>query len=324
MKKNIYLLIPLMVLSFILPQTVFGIGQMTKPIVLQDVLWGQEVTAILKFHNSEDKEITFQLRADGEISDWASFYKIEDENFENPITDIQIPSESFLKAIVKFKVPEETPNGEYIGEVAIMTTPSGEEDIDNVGASVFQRVAREVRITVTDEEIIQFDTAIIPLRYDVKSGEPLKIKVIYDNQSNVSIKPSIQLKITQISTGKVVQSTIIYPYPENENPVRSFERKVFENLIEWSTAGQENGRYRAEIKVLLNSQVIEEDDFKFTVGLYDWDKLLASIAAIGGGSLTLAWFIIGGILAIIAGILTVFHKRPKFFKIGMQRIRSIF
>ena len=314
MRKITNLVLIIFVLSFVLPLSASAIGQMTKPIVLQDVLRGQEVTAVLNFHNSEDKEITFQLRADGEISDWAIFYKIEDENLENPITEIQVPAESYIKATVKFAIHEETPNGEYTGEVAIMTMPSGEEEIDKMSASVFQRVAREVRITVTDEEIIQFDTAIIPFRYDVKKGEPLKIKVIYDNQGNVLIEPDIQLKVIQISTGNVVQSTVIYPYPENANPVRPFERKVFENLIEWNTAGQENGKYRAEIKVLLNSQVIEEEDFKFTVGLYDWDKLLASIAAIGGGSLMLAWLIIGGILAALAGILIVANKRKIFLK----------
>ncbi|MCK4355398.1 hypothetical protein KAW43_03605 [Candidatus Parcubacteria bacterium] len=323
MRKINNLILIIFVLSFALPLSALAIGQVTKPIIIENILRDSQVTKILDLFNSENEEIFYGLKTEGEIADWVSFYKIDDINLENSITEIQVPAESYVKAIVKFTVPSDAPNGEYSGKVYIFTTPTKNKDTGEMSITVGQRIGREVSIIVTDEEILDFNTFIIPLKYGVGKNEPLKIKVIYNNQGNVSIKPDIQLKITQINTGKVVQSTVIYPYPENENPVRPFERKVFENLIEWPTDGKDNGRYLAELKVLLNNEVIKETDFRFQVG-FDWSKLFASIAIIGGGNLTLAWFIIGGILAIIAGILTVFYKKPKFLKIGIKKIKTIF
>ncbi|MCK4454103.1 hypothetical protein KAU51_02030 [Candidatus Parcubacteria bacterium] len=319
MKKIIYLIIILLILSFVLPQITLGIGQLTKPIIIKDVLRGQEVTAILKLFNSGDKEVTYQFKANGDIKEWASFYEIEDKNLENAITEIQIPAESSINAVAKFTVPEDTPNGDYSGEVAIVSIPVKDKETGKIMATVFQRVGRKVSITVTDEEIIKFDATIIPLKYGIGKNEPLRIKVIYDNQGNVAIRPDIQLKI--LKSNETIFNAI-FPYPEDEKAVRPFERKVFENLIEWPTAGQENGRYRAEVKVLLNGEMIEEDDFRFIVG-FDWSKFLASIAVIGGGNIVLAWFIIGGVLAMLAGILAAFYKKPQFFKAGIQRIKSI-
>ncbi len=319
--KTIVILTALIILGFILPQTSFAIGQMTKPIVLKDVLRGQTVESTLILYNSEEKEVVYQLIAEGGIKNWTAFYLPTD--LENPISEIKILAKSNIKAVAKFTVPKDTPNGEYTGEVAIVTLPEKKQN-EGISASVGLKVGREVLITVTDKEIIKFETTIIPLKYGVGKGELFKIKVIYDNQGNVTIKPDLHLKIIQIRTGNVVHNAI-YPYPEGEELVRPLERKIFENLIEWQTAGQENGKYRAEIKVLLDGKTYKEESFRFTIGV-DIEKLLAAVAFLGGGNLTLGWFIIGAIFLIIAGILTAIYKNPNIlniFKIGIEKIKSL-
>ncbi len=300
-------------LIFVLPQAVFAIGQMTKPIVLENVLRGQTVQETLILYGGE-REMTYGLMAEGEIKNWARFYLPDD--LENPITEIKIPANVHLNAIVQFQVPKDTPNGKYTGSVVIFSQPEKEEK-EGIMASVGLMVEREVSITVTDQEILKFETAIIPLKYGLGRGEPLKIKAIYDNQGNVAIKPDLQLKITQIRTGNVIHNAI-YPYPENENPIRPFERREFPNLIEWPTAGQENGKYKADIKVLLNGKVMEEESFIFDI-VVDilallFSAVLPAVSKLGGGSLIFGWFVLGGILLAIAGILTLIYKKPNLFK----------
>ncbi len=318
MKKIICSTIILLTLGFLLPQLAFGIGQMTKPIVFKDVLRGQEVQETLTLFNSEEKEVIYGLAAEGDIRNWITFYSVD--NLENPIKEIKILAQSQINVLAKFKVSNDTPNGTYTGEVIIFTNPEPKEKEEGMSVSVGLSIGRDVSITVTDKEIIKFETTIIPLKYGVGRGEPLKIKVIYDNQGNVSIKPDIQLKITQVSTGKIVQN-VIYPYPEGENAIKPFERKEFSNLIEWPTAGQENGKYKAEIKVLLNGKTYEEESFRFDIGVDIMALLLANIALLGGGNLMFGWFVIGGILIIIAGILIFFNKRPELLKVGVERIK---
>lgn len=177
-------------------------------------------------------------------------------------------------------------------------------------SNVSQRVDREVSITVSDKEIIALNVSVIPASYDLATGKPLKIRLIYDNQGNVAIKPDVQLKISR--DGQPIYNAI-FPYPENEEAVRPQQIKELPAPIEWSTAGQPSGKYQAEIKVLVNGQMIKENSFRFSVGIVELSAggLLVAVAAIGRGNLTLGWFIIGGILIIIAGILIIFNKKIK-------------
>lgn len=318
MRKINLLVSLLLTLSFILPQTAFGIGQMTKPIILENVLRGQVIEETLTLYGSEEKEVNFGLSAEGGIKDWATFYLPDD--LENPITKIQIPAKSHIDVIVRFRVPEDTPNGAYTGTVAIFSQPE-ENKGEGISTSVGLRVDREVSITVTDQEIIKLDTAIIPLKYKVEKGEPLQIKIIHDNQGNVSVEPDIQLKITK--EGKKVFNAI-FPYPEDENPVKPLERKTLSSLIEWQTTGQENGEYKAEIKVLLNGEEKQKEDFRFTAvgdgivagtersaGKSNVDKFLDALSAIGRGNPTVGWLVIGGIFLIIAEILITINRRKR-------------
>lgn len=287
---------------------------MTKPIIIKNVLRGQEITATLYLFNSEDKEIAYQLKAEGEIAGWATFYKIDDAKLADPISEIQIPAESRLDATVKFKIPEDAPNGDYAGEVAVFTEPEKNQEQNEMTVGVFQKVGREVLITVTDKENVEVETTIIPFKYGIGKDEPLKIKVIYDNLGNVSVKPNVQLKISK--NGNTVFNAI-FPYPENEEAVKPKTRKTIP-LIEWQTAGQEEGKYQAEVKILLGGEVIKEDKFRFAVG-FDIGMLLAALSSIGGGSLLPVWFVIGGLLLLAAVVLSFIGKKQKFLKIETEK-----
>ena len=175
---------------------------------------------------------------------------------------------------------------------------------------MLQRVGRKVSITVTDKEVVKLDTTIIPLNYGINKGESLKTKIIHTNRGNVSVKPDIQLKITK--SGETVFNAI-FPYPEDENPVRPLERKVMSSLIEWPTAGQESGQYKAEVKVLLDGEVMKESDFRFNVG-FTVNRALSYISRLGGGNLVLGWFIIGGFFIVLSILLTFANKKKGIWK----------
>lgn len=319
MKKIICLTMVAFSLVFGLSQAVFGIGQMTKPIEIRDILRGQEFTNTLTLLNSKDKKVVYDLEAIGEIENWAAFYKIEDKDLKNPIDEIQIPPKSYLDAIVKFTIPKDTPNGRYLGEVEIISVPDEDSKNKATTATVFQKVGRKVSITVTDKENINFKTAVIPEKYDIKRGELLKIKVIYDNRGNVLIRPDFQLKITK---GGSAVFDAIFPYPEGENPVKPFNIKEFPSLVKWETAGQEVGKYKAEIEILLNGKVIEEEDFRFNIK--SANKLLAAVAFLGGGNITLGWFVAGSFFLLIAAASVFINKKPKLLKVAKQKIKKIY
>jgi len=291
-----------MVASFLIGQNALTIGQMTKPIEIKDVLRGQEVQATLNLFGEEDKETAYDLSAGGDIASWATFYAID--NLQNPITQIKIPAQGKVDAIVKFKVPEDTPNGLYVGQVILMTAIENESNKEGISASVGMSVGREVSIIVTDKEIVNFETSIIPLTYGVKRGEPLQIKVIYENRGNVTVKPDLQLKI--LKDNKVIFNAI-FPYPENFEPLKPQERKELPNLIEWQTKDQENDDYRAELTILLKGEVIKNDFFRFTIS----DR--GFVLGIKSMNLRVIWPIIAVVVGIglILGIVLKIRKIVK-------------
>ena len=85
---------------------------------------------------------------------------------DHPITEVDASSDSRTNVTVKFKVPEDTPNGKYSGKVVLMTLPK-EGEMGEQEVAVRLRVDREVSIEVTDEEIIELESAIIPLKYQI-------------------------------------------------------------------------------------------------------------------------------------------------------------
>jgi len=303
MKKCLLILL----LVFCLPLIVFAasVGQITKLIEIEDVLRGQSFDSTLLLYGSETEDIAYELIPEGDIETWTTFFELDDS--DNLINKTTVLQGTRKEIIARFLIPDDVANGEYRGQITILTVPVEGEGAEGASATVRLKVSRPVLITVTDKEIIQFDTAFIPNDYDIPIDGTLEIRVIYDNQGNVVLTPDLQLKITR--AGEVIY-TAIFPYPENEDPVKPKTRKEIESIL-WPSAGQDEGNYRAEISVLLNGDVEQEHDFRFTIGYDKGINFLAAIAFIGGGNLTLAWIIIGLIFVVLTAALTIWSKRGK-------------
>jgi len=324
-KKNLFFLFCLIIFSslFFSAQKVSALGQITEPIVIKSALRGQSATAVLTILNSESKEIKVDLKAEGQIGAWATFYDINDKKMANPINQLSLPIKAYQDAMVKFEIPADAPNGVYTGVIGVATVPETTSPETESSSNISQRIDREVSITVSDKEVVALNVSVIPSTYDLSKNESLKIRIIYDNQGNVAIKPDAQLKISR--DGQTIYNAI-FPYPENEEAVRPQVIKELPAPIEWTTTGQPNGKYQAEVKILVNGQIAKENSFRFSVGTVNLSAggLLAAVAAIGGGNIIAAWFIIGIFFVILAIILTALYKKPKLIKVGISKFRSLF
>jgi hypothetical protein len=302
-------------LSFISFQQVIAIGMMTEPIVIKDILRGQETFATLNLLNSENREVIYGLAAEGQIAGWVSFYTIEDADLESPITKINMPSAKFTDVKMKISVPNDMPNGTYTGEVLAFLASSGELIEGQTTVNVSQQVSRKVTVIVTDKEILQFKAAFIPATYDVQPGKALKIRVLYDNQGNIAVKPDLQLKI--IKDGATLYNAI-FPYPDNEEAVRAYATKEIPP-IEWQTIGQTNGNYKAELTVSLNGAEIQKESFSFSIG-YSGFGFLAALSFLGNNGLNSPWTLLSIMFIVLAIVLVVLDRK----KVNFQKARSAF
>jgi uncharacterized membrane protein len=276
-----------------------AIGQISEPIVIKSAMRGQSATAVLTILNSESKEIKVDLKAEGQIANWTSFYEISDKKMTNPVTQISLPIKAYKDAAVKFEIPQDAPNGVYTGLIGVATVAETSGSETESKSNVSQRIDRQVSITVSDKEVIALNVSVIPSSYDLAAGDPLKIRIIYDNQGNVAVKPDAQLKISR--DGQSIYN-VIFPYPENAEAVRPGQIKELPAPIEWTTTSQANGQYRAEIKILVNDQTAKEEGFGFSLGMIKISAggLLAAVTSIGRGNTALGWVFVGGFLLLIA------------------------
>ena len=307
MKKTLALIIVLIsTLAFSYPSAVFGIGQMTEPIIIENARQGEVFEKTVYLLNTEKTEAVFKVAAENDIADWVKFY--DPKNPEEAIEKITIPQSSRYNLTAKFSIPDGTPNGEYSGVIGVVTFSENEESEEKVSTTVDQKIDREVSITVVDEEEINLSTSIIPKTYNLKTGEPLSIRFIYDNQSNIKVRPQIQLKLKK--NGRIKHNAI-YPFPEELESVNSFSMKEIIPL-EIQTTGLEDGRYLAETVIIVNEENKYNDHFSFTIGTVtdesDGSKILGYISRLGGGNLVIGWFIIGGFFVALSIILTFIGK----------------
>jgi len=290
-------------------KAIFAIGQITEPIIFQDVLRGQQMKAVLTLLNSEQKDVVYEFSSFGDISEWVSFFAKSDSNFANPIAQALMPANNFLEVWAVFNVPPDAPNGVYKGEI-IVTTAEDDLAKEATQASVRQSVGREVSIEITGKEIAKLSSQVIPEKYGIKKGKPLEIKVIYENQGNVFLTPSAELEILR---GEAIVFNAVFPYPADSEAIKPLETKIFNPLLSWQTAGQKPGEYQAKIAILLNGQTIQEEEFKFKITSLQ-DNVLKIVSKIGFGSLGLGWFLIGFLFFIIASTLILLSRRPGVFK----------
>jgi len=299
--KNRIFLGSLALLSVIAAANVSAIGMITEPIVAKDMLRGGEVSKTVTLFNPQASEAIYELGSSGQIEGWVEFFV--PGKLDTAVSQATVPPKAYYDVTAKIKVPEGTPNGEYKGEIFVKDNPKEQPGEEESSVGVGQMVSTEVTVTVTDREIIKLDTALIPESYDVKQGEPLKIKIIYENSGNVSLKPSFQLKIANSADERIVFNAI-YPYSETEEAVKPGESKTMP-VFEWPTAGQATGRYLVEAVSLVGDEVLDTDDFRFDISENSATGAVlgAFISSISGGNAALGWAVVGAVLLVLLIVL---------------------
>ncbi|MBT4277501.1 hypothetical protein HOD96_02015 [Candidatus Falkowbacteria bacterium] len=299
MRKTAIFILTFVISIFVLSENVSAIGIISQPVAIKDALRGEVIQEELMVLNTNKEESDYDLIAEGDIAKWVKFYLPED--LESPITQVQIPAKAYFKIVTQFFVPEDAPNKEYSGKLTVTSVPSEKEE-SSAQISVKQQLSREVSIVVTDREIVNLNASIIPHRYGLETNETLNIRVIYDNQGNVSLNPQIQVKIKK--DGEVV-SNAIYPYPDEEPSVKPGSRYEIPQL-EIQTGNLEGGKYIAKIDVLRNNESILKKDFKFSIGLNEAAVGSVKGVSIVNSNITMGLIIFLSGLAFLAVIIAMF------------------
>ena len=302
MKKCQILLIAFSLLF--LPKLVFALGQMTEPIIIENALRGEKIQQEIIAVNSDKEPMVVKFSAEGQIKDWVKFFLLED--MENLIATATIPAQGTLRVIAIFDVPGDAVNAEYRGAISVSSVSGGVVESEESGAAVLQKIDREVAIAVSDKEVINIkNTSVIPKDYDLNIGEPLSVRVIYDNQSNVSLAPQVRLKIKK---GDKNVYDIIYPYPEEETAVNPGSRHEINPIIA-QTPDWPEGKYSAQLSFYHKDDLLLEKQFQFSISEKNSFSMIGVV-----GKFSSPWWLIIIALVLIAVIIRQIKKNIKIRK----------
>lgn len=275
------------VTAVLAPTIVFALGQLSSPITRDNARRGQVITDRLVLNNADARTLELALSATGDIATWAQFFLPSD--LQTPITSATIGAKANLEAVVKLTVPNDIQNGTYTGEIVVRQAAGERQQKEGAGAVVSLSVSRQVSIAVTDKEEIAFELQVIPASFDVKPGDPLEIKLNYNNTGNVQIEPQAHVAIKQ--DGKVVGETI-FPYPADLEPVGAGVTGTV--LVKYPTYELAEGKYQANVTAKVG-EVEQSDEFTFSVS-----RAAAKVAgaSTGGGGIN-PLYVAGGIGAVV-------------------------
>jgi hypothetical protein len=293
MFKKIGIFVFILALFALAPVSVLALGQMTQPINITDAMRGQKINQELIVVNNEKTQIGVVFTASGQIKDWVKFYTPGD--LQNPVATTTAEAGKNLNMIAVFSVPNDAPNGVYKGAVSVSNLPGLYAPKDQSSASLTQKIDRQVTISISAAENIKLDVSVIPETYDIGLNQPLSVRIIYDNQSNVSLTPSISFKIKTNDDKAATVYNVIYPYPDGVAAVNA--KGNFEiPALKIPTSGIAKGEYLAQLQFLRGDTVLSEKQFAFSIGTQG-----AAIASKMGGSSIWGIGILVLIILVIAG-----------------------
>lgn len=276
------------------PVSVLALGQMSEPINITNALRGAQINQEIIAVNTDAKPITVVLTAAGDIKDWVKFYKPGD--LKNSVATTTIPAQANLNMVAVISVPANAPNGEYKGALSVTSVPDKAAQTDQSSAAMSQKIDRQVTIKVSDTETVVLEASVIPKSFDIKPGDPLSVRIIYDNRGNISLTPSINFKIkTNDDAAKTVYN-VIYPFPDNESAINPQAIQEI-SALEIPTTNLANGKYLTQLSFMRSDKVILDKQFAFSIGT----QSSALTGNLGSSKMIWLYVLLAVILLVIAG-----------------------
>lgn len=276
-----------------------AISQVSNPIIIESAIGGEEYESVLMVVHPENEPVKVNLLAEGDIADWTTFYLPDDKN--TPVTFLELPAISDGTVIARFSVPQDAEKKDYSGTVSIATIPI-ESPTGETKVSVSLKTPREVLIKVDGETFKKCDCHIIPEGFMITKNQPIKFNVYCTNTGNVRIRPSIKFKIEQSD------SSIVFPYPENKEPIKS--GSSVEWSFEWQPATQQS-EFRVLSQVMIGETVMQEESFGFKIKP-DSIFTQASLFAMMRDNPQMFWIFVTGTIVLLTVLIIVAKK--KFIK----------
>ncbi len=235
----------------VLPVAAAGMGVGPSHLEIKDALRGGEYERLLTIFNLGNEKVTFGFSVTGSAVDWISFYKKDAPDIQ--IEQIDVEKEKEAGVLVKFNIPQDAGNGDYVAVISVTTIPDNEEGEAIQAVALCAQV--EVDITVTGTQILSGVISNIQIR-DIEEGYPLRIEAFFQNTGNVEAIPQFDVEMVQ-------DNQTVATFTVADTRVSPDSSKMFH--VECDATDNSRGDYLCNITVSLDNEVIATEELGFTI-----------------------------------------------------------
>lgn len=213
-----------------------SLGVFPSFLEVPDALRGGTFSRVLAVQNFDaDQATTITIEANGDLEDWVRF--TDPETGTEDLTTFDLDANDGREVTLEFAVPDDIPNGEFVGQIVVQSF-SGEE---GEGVGVGLTVAVQATISVTGDEIRD------PSLEDV-SVEPAEVGIdqrflaTVGNAGNVRVSPRVDVTITR-------DDDVVAEISSGDAFFRVEPGESADAYVDWETSEVAAGDYTAAFSV---------------------------------------------------------------------------
>ncbi len=251
-KNAIAFMVLFSVVSLLFAGSAAAMGLSPSRITIDSALKGETYQQSLRVFNLEDSPVVVEFNVTDNFTGWATFYNADD--LETPITSGEIPGNGDSFFLMKIHIPEDTPNGEYTGDLVVKTA-AGSYTGTETGSSVSHGIKSRMRITVTGDELLSGEVLGITI-FDAEVNRETRVRLQFKNTGNVKENPVLKADIKR--EGSSIDS---FEFTGPDFQVGELKSVDFS----WDTTGNPPGEYTADVRVYLKDIMIHEEEINFTI-----------------------------------------------------------
>lgn len=213
-----------------------------------DAAKGQEYQKLMRVTSGSNEEHTYTLTSEDVPDSWIKFYNVDKTT---QLTEVTIPSNKYVEFMTVITIPADTANGVYNAKIKTKTVT---EEMQESGSAVAVEYTSVVTITISGQEDLEGEVRSITIS-NAESGQPLRIKVDFQNNGNVKARPTIKAEIKK-------DNQLVDNIEFSDVIVDSKLSKIID--VEWDTAGRGVGDFKATVEVYLGTELLDKKfiDFK--------------------------------------------------------------
>ena len=218
-----------------------GVGVSPATLSYEKVLKGGSAQEQFTISSSADADVYYTIRVEG--NDWFSF---------EPTPPVKVPANGRTRVSAIVSPPADTPTGVY--NCTIYVEPGEVNVTKGEGAvmGIFPALGLRTSIEITGEQVLAGNVYRIYVE-DNEIGKPVRFKISFSNTGNVRAEPEIDIEILK-------EEAVIDTLKKSDEVIPGGAKEI---IAEWT--GNELGEYNANVRVLLNGDLLSQRDLKFEV-----------------------------------------------------------